>query len=78
VLDALHYLSGGAVGFARGLNDTPKMVALLMAGEAAVKLNRLLAGRFTSRRGAYAQPPAEQIEELRRYYGPIFPGVQAP
>ena len=33
-LDGLHYLSGGAVGFARGLNDTPKMVALLMAGEA--------------------------------------------
>ena len=30
----MHYLSGGAVGFARGLNDTPKMVALLMAGEA--------------------------------------------
>jgi len=34
VLDGLHYLSGGAVGFARGLNDTPKMVALLIAGEA--------------------------------------------
>ncbi len=34
VLDALHYLSSGAVGFARGLNDTPKVVALLVAGEA--------------------------------------------
>src|SRR5207249_2707542 len=34
VLDALHYLSAGAVGFARGLNDTPKIVALLLAGEA--------------------------------------------
>jgi PiT family inorganic phosphate transporter len=34
VLDRLHYLSGGAVGFARGLNDTPKIVALLLAGEA--------------------------------------------
>jgi PiT family inorganic phosphate transporter len=34
VLDGLHYLSGGAVGFARGLNDTPKMVALILAGEA--------------------------------------------
>ena len=33
VLDGLHYLSGGAVGFARGLNDTPKIVALLLAGE---------------------------------------------
>jgi inorganic phosphate transporter, PiT family len=33
-LDFLHYLSAGAVGFARGLNDTPKMVALLIAGSA--------------------------------------------
>ena len=32
VLDGLHFLSGGAVGFARGLNDTPKIVALLLAG----------------------------------------------
>jgi PiT family inorganic phosphate transporter len=34
VLDVLHYLSGGAVGFARGLNDTPKIVALMLAAEA--------------------------------------------
>jgi PiT family inorganic phosphate transporter len=34
LLDSLHYLSGGAVGFARGLNDTPKIVALLLVGEA--------------------------------------------
>ena len=34
LLDCLHYLSGGAVGFARGLNDTPKIVALLLAAEA--------------------------------------------
>ena len=34
LLNGLHYLSGGAVGFARGLNDTPKIVALLLAGEA--------------------------------------------
>jgi len=31
VLDALHYASAGAVGFARGLNDAPKIVALLIA-----------------------------------------------
>jgi len=29
-LDALHFLSAGAVCFARGLNDTPKMAALLL------------------------------------------------
>jgi PiT family inorganic phosphate transporter len=34
LLDAAHYLSGGAVGFARGLNDTPKIVALMLAAEA--------------------------------------------
>jgi PiT family inorganic phosphate transporter len=34
VLDGLHFLSCGAVSLARGLNDTPKIVALLLAGEA--------------------------------------------
>ena len=32
VLDGLHFLSAGAVSFARGLNDTPKIVALAVAG----------------------------------------------
>jgi inorganic phosphate transporter, PiT family len=30
LLDALHFLSAGAVSFARGLNDTPKIAALLL------------------------------------------------
>jgi PiT family inorganic phosphate transporter len=34
ILDAAHYLSAGAVSFARGLNDTPKIVALLVAARA--------------------------------------------
>ena len=33
-LDALHFLSGGAASFARGLNDTPKMAALLLVAQA--------------------------------------------
>lgn len=33
-LNGLHYFSAGAVSFARGLNDTPKMAALLLAGSA--------------------------------------------
>ena len=33
-LDALHFLSGGAASFARGLNDTPKMAALLVVAQA--------------------------------------------
>lgn len=31
VLDRAHYLAAGAVSFARGLNDTPKIAALLLA-----------------------------------------------
>jgi PiT family inorganic phosphate transporter len=34
ILDGAHYLSAGAVSFARGLNDTPKIVALLLAAQA--------------------------------------------
>jgi len=34
VLDRLHFLSAGAISFARGLNDTPKIVALLIAAQA--------------------------------------------
>jgi PiT family inorganic phosphate transporter len=34
VLDGLHYLSAGAVSFARGLNDTPKIAALLLLAPA--------------------------------------------
>lgn len=34
VLDKFHLLSSGAVSFARGLNDTPKIVALLLAASA--------------------------------------------
>ncbi|PCJ98965.1 MAG: phosphate permease [Flavobacteriaceae bacterium] len=30
ILDSLHYLSAGVVSFARGLNDTPKIVGLLI------------------------------------------------
>ena len=30
VLDTLHYISSGIVSFARGLNDTPKIVGLLI------------------------------------------------
>ncbi|HLF95210.1 MAG TPA: inorganic phosphate transporter [Planctomycetota bacterium] len=33
-VNGAHYLSAGAVSFARGLNDTPKIVALLIASQA--------------------------------------------
>lgn len=34
IIDSLHVVSGGMVCFARGLNDTPKIVALLLAANA--------------------------------------------
>ncbi|HWV99941.1 MAG TPA: inorganic phosphate transporter [Candidatus Acidoferrum sp.] len=34
LLDVLHFCSAGAVSFARGLNDTPKIAALLLVGGA--------------------------------------------
>lgn len=33
ILDSLHFLSAGVVSFARGLNDTPKIAAILMIGK---------------------------------------------
>ncbi len=33
-LDVVHFVSAGAVGFARGLNDTPKIVAILIGANA--------------------------------------------
>ncbi len=43
IFDALHFMSAGAVGFARGLNDTPKIVALAVtAGALGLKFNIVL------------------------------------
>ncbi len=60
-LDSLHFLSAGAVCFARGLNDTPKIVALLTAAallgiDAAVLcvgIAMALGGVLSSRRVAH-------------------------
>ncbi len=41
--DALHWLSGAAISFARGLNDTPKIAALLLlTGAGAMQANYVL------------------------------------
>ncbi len=43
--DGLHWFSGAAISFARGLNDTPKIAAvLLVAAAGAVELDYLLVG----------------------------------
>jgi len=43
LLDSAHYLSSGAVSFARGLNDTPKIAALLLVGDALTPNASILA-----------------------------------
>jgi PiT family inorganic phosphate transporter len=60
LLDGLHYLSAGAVGFARGVNDAPKIVALMLVGSAfgattglaLVTLAMAAGGVFNARRVA--------------------------
>jgi PiT family inorganic phosphate transporter len=42
-VDVIHYFSAGAIGFARGLNDTPKLLGLLFVMEALdVRLRAML------------------------------------
>jgi len=58
------------------LNGITNLVKL---GEAAVKMNRIMGGRFTSKKCLYAPPPPDQIETFRKHYGAgIYPTVQAP
>ena len=52
------------------------ITALVKTGEMAVRLSRVMGGRFASRTLSYAPPPPNQIAELRKYYGQgIYPGV---
>ena len=45
ILDKLHFISAGAVSFARGLNDTPKIVTLLLVVNAfSLKWGLLIVG----------------------------------
>jgi len=58
LVDLAHFLSAGMVSFARGLNDTPKIVALLLLGKAlnirfgflAVALMMAIGGLLQARR----------------------------
>lgn len=77
VLDRLHYVSAGAVSFARGLNDTPKIVALLVAakglgfslstGLAVVVAGMALGGLLNARRVAMTM--SERITAMNHGQG---------
>lgn len=59
----------------RGTPILNGITALVKTAEAVVKLNRLMGGTFTSKRLYYAPPSADQIDEIRRYYGDVYPSV---
>jgi PiT family inorganic phosphate transporter len=60
LVDSLHFISAGSVSFARGLNDTPKIVALVLVikavgirwGMIAIALGMALGGLINARRVA--------------------------
>jgi PiT family inorganic phosphate transporter len=60
LVDGLHYLSGAAISFSRGLNDTPKIVGLLLTvkaldirlGMVAIALAMAIGGLFNARKVA--------------------------
>ncbi len=76
-IDLLHYISAGAVGFARGLNDAPKIVALLVAAQAlrlgvngglfVVALAMALGGILSSKK--VAQTMSEKITAMNHGQG---------
>ena len=56
------------------LNGITNLVKL---GEAAVKMSRIMGGRFTSKKCTYAPPPPDQIETFRKHYGEdVYPTVK--
>ena len=70
VVDAMHFVSAGAVSFARGLNDTPKIAALLLVAAAlnirwglvAVALAMAIGGLLNARK--VADTMANKITEM--------------
>ncbi|MEO2046339.1 MAG: inorganic phosphate transporter [Pirellulales bacterium] len=75
VLDRMHFLSAGAVSFARGLNDTPKIAALLLvmpllsgiAGTAMVGIVIAVGGLLSARR--VAETMSQKITQMNHGQG---------
>jgi PiT family inorganic phosphate transporter len=72
-LDALHFLSAGAVSFARGLNDTPKIFALLLATRAlSPSLGLALVGLVMAAGGVVGA--GKVAETMSKKIVPLNPG----
>jgi PiT family inorganic phosphate transporter len=75
LLDAAHFVSAGSVCFARGLNDTPKIVALLLVikalglrrGMVCVAVGMAVGGLLSARR--VAETMSKKITPLTRHQG---------
>ena len=75
VLDKLHFLSAGIVSFARGLNDTPKIAALLLVAPAftgfsacvAVGILIAIGGLLSARR--VAETMSQEITKMNHGQG---------
>lgn len=75
VIDWLHYLSAGAVGFARGLNDTPKVVSIMVTARmmeipwalVIVGVAMALGGILSA--GRVAETMSHGITEMDRHHG---------
>ena len=61
----------------RGTPILNGITALVKTAEAAVKINRIMGGRFVSKRLHYAPPGPAQIDEIRKYYGDVYPSVRS-
>jgi len=54
------------------------ITVLVKTAEAVVKMNRIMNGAWVSKRLYYAPPPPDQIDEIRRHYGDVYPTVKSP
>lgn len=69
---------GGCYTASRGAPILNAITALVKMGEMAVKLDRIMGGTFTSKRLTYAPPESRHIDEIRQYFGNIYPTVESP
>ncbi|MBI4195067.1 MAG: hypothetical protein HY526_08315, partial [Betaproteobacteria bacterium] len=67
-------------GVHQAAKQTPVLngiTALVKTAEAVVKMDRIMDGGWVSKRLYYAPPPPEQIDEIRKYYGDVYPTVKS-
>jgi len=65
-------------GAHQAARETPILngiTALVKTAEAVVKMNRIMDGAWVSKRLYYAPPGPDQIDEIRKHYGNIYPTV---